>query len=192
MLLRGHRAVLALAIAAAAVLSGCRYDGTGTKMQWAPDMADSSAPKPQRTFLDPPVGSVAMHATFYAKDSTEAETLMQMPESIASDPQAEAKGKVLYDTFCIACHGEDGKGKNAIAYLHYFIGNCDWYVTEKDIEGGVLQAFGFHLLDGNLDKGRFRYINISELLLVGAELDLHFTPKTLNEILSEFKTKEAA
>ena len=89
-------------------------------------------------------------------------------------------------------HAQDGKGKNAIAYLHYFIGNCDWYVTEKDIEGGVLQAFGFHLLDGNLDKGRFRYINISELLLVGAELDLHFTPKTLNEILSEFKTKEAA
>ena len=112
MLLRGHRAVLALAIAAAAVFSGCRYDGTGTKMQWAPDMADSPKPKPQRTFLDPPVGSVAMNATFYAKDSTEAETTMEMPAWISSDPQVEEKGKVLFDTFCIACHGADAKGKN--------------------------------------------------------------------------------
>lgn len=112
--LRGNGAVLALAIAAAVVFTGCRYDGTGTKMQWAPDMADSPAPKAQKTFLDPPEGSVAMNATFYAKDSIEAEKTMAMPPEIANDPGADAKGKVLFDTFCIACHGADAKGGGSL------------------------------------------------------------------------------
>jgi hypothetical protein len=82
-------------------------------------------------------------------------------------------------------HGQEGKGKQAVAYLHYFVSNCDWYITEKDIDGGVIQAFGYCVMSNGLENGRFRYINITELLLVGAELDLYFTPKPLDEILSE-------
>ncbi|MDI1299785.1 hypothetical protein [Methylotenera sp.] len=89
-------------------------------------------------------------------------------------------------------HGQEGKGKKAIAYLHYFVSNCDWYVTEKDIEGGVLQAFGYCVVSNSLESGRFRYINITELLLVGAELDLYFTPKALDEILSEICSEVSA
>ncbi len=93
------------------LLAGCRYDGTDTKMQWAPDMADSPAPKAQRTYLDPPEGSVAMNAIFYPKTAEDSEKLVSMPQGIKPDLE---KGKVLYETFCQVCHGADGKGGKTI------------------------------------------------------------------------------
>jgi len=70
----------------------------------------------------------------------------------------------------------DGQGLNAIAHLHYFhSAGFDWYVTETDIEPEQLQAFG-------LCNGELGYISIVEILSCGAELDLHWTPKTLKEI----------
>lgn len=80
-------------------------------------------------------------------------------------------------------YGQDGKGGEAIAYLHYFTGSMDWYITEKDMEGeGTLQAFG--LADIFNDGGEVGYISIAEIVGrgVNAELDLHWTPKTLNQI----------
>jgi mono/diheme cytochrome c family protein len=98
------------------VLAGCRFDGTGTKMQWAPDMADSPTSKPQKSFLDPPVHAVAMNATFYEKTPEAAETVHMMPVEIASDSDGrfEARGKVLFETFCSVCHGLDGKGGHSL------------------------------------------------------------------------------
>jgi hypothetical protein len=75
---------------------------------------------------------------------------------------------------------QDGKGDQATAYLHYFRGGADWYITEKDKNGGVRQAFGLADLYG--DGGELGYISISELTQAEVELDLHFTPKTLAAI----------
>lgn len=84
----------------------------------------------------------------------------------------------IIDTMPVT-YGQDGKGNEAVAYLHYFHANgWDWYVTEKDVDGGVQQAFG-------LVKGfetELGYISITELVNNGAELDLHFTPTTLGEL----------
>lgn len=74
---------------------------------------------------------------------------------------------------------QDGKGAQAVAYLHYFKGGCDWYITEKDREDEQLQAFGLADLGHGAELG---YIAITELIAHGAELDLHFTPKTLAAI----------
>ena len=78
---------------------------------------------------------------------------------------------------------QDGKGEQAVAYLHYFTGGCDWYITEKDVETedepGQFQAFGIANLGYGPELG---YISIVELLENHAELDLHFTPKTIGEI----------
>lgn len=73
---------------------------------------------------------------------------------------------------------QDGKGERAMAHLHYFVGGWDWYITEKDIEDGVTQAFG--LVFGH--ETELGYISITELVNNGAELDLHFEPTTLKEI----------
>ncbi len=78
---------------------------------------------------------------------------------------------------------QDGKGKQAIAYLHYFRGDADWYITEKDAETpeepGQSQAFGLADLGYG---GELGYISIVELVSAGVELDLYFEPKTLAEI----------
>lgn len=81
-------------------------------------------------------------------------------------------------------YGQDGKGAEAIAYLHYFIGDCDWYVTEKDVDTdgeGQIQAFGYANL-GDDQNAELGYLNLQEILEAGAELDLYFTPKTLGEL----------
>ena len=75
---------------------------------------------------------------------------------------------------------QDGLGDQAIASLHYFLGGCDWYITEKDAEApdslGQHQAFGWADLGGG---GELGYISLVELLANGAELDFHFRPCTL-------------
>lgn len=85
---------------------------------------------------------------------------------------------------------QDGKGDQAVAYLHYFFRGSDWYITEKDMEDGVTQAYGYAVINGDDDMAECGYINIAEIVSVGAELDLFFTPQTLAEIKA--KREEAA
>ena len=77
-------------------------------------------------------------------------------------------------------YAQDGLGDQAIAYLHYFKGGADWYITELDIETadepGQHQAFGLANLGYGAELG---YISIVELVANGVELDLHFSPTTL-------------
>lgn len=75
---------------------------------------------------------------------------------------------------------QDGKGDDATAYLHYFKGSGDWYITEKDASGkGTEQAFGLADLGHG---GELGYISIDELVRNNAELDLHFEPKPLSAV----------
>jgi mono/diheme cytochrome c family protein len=104
---------IGVALGAAALgLAGCRYDGTGTKMQWAPDMADSPAVKAQKGYLDPPEGAISMSAVQYPKTVEEAEKMLQMPPRIAGDSTLEPKGEELFKTFCAVCHGDDATGQH--------------------------------------------------------------------------------
>ena len=74
----------------------------------------------------------------------------------------------------------DGQGDEAIVHLHYFRGNMDWYITEKDMGDEQIQAFG--LADLGMGFPELGYISIEELVANGIELDLYWTPKTLAEI----------
>jgi len=80
---------------------------------------------------------------------------------------------------------QDGKGDEAIAYLHYFKGGSDWFITEKDIntdKEGQVQAFGYTILNGDKEMAEMGYISIKELIENNVELDLYWTPKTLKEV----------
>ena len=74
---------------------------------------------------------------------------------------------------------QDGLGLRAAADLHYFTPAFDFYITEKDRMGdGTQQAFGLSCAH----EREIGYISIRQLVEAGAELDLHWTPKTLAEI----------
>ena len=79
-----------------------------------------------------------------------------------------------------ASYETDGQGDEAIVHLHYFTGGMDWYIVEKDAEDEQLQAFG--LADLFRDGGEVGYIDLTEITRCGAELDFHWTPKTLGEV----------
>ena len=71
---------------------------------------------------------------------------------------------------------QDGLGDRAVVWLHYFKGSMDFYITEKDIDGGIDQAFGLADLG---DGGELGYISIRELVENDVELDLYWTNCTL-------------
>lgn len=77
--------------------------------------------------------------------------------------------------------------KQDIAYLHYFAGSADWWITGKDFkydenpEAKQFQAFGKADLFGDGSCERYGYISIEEMLDSWAELDLHWTPKPVKE-----------
>ena len=77
----------------------------------------------------------------------------------------------------------DREGYEAAVWLHYFIGGCDWYITELDaaaIDGHHAQAFGIADIGHGPELG---YISIPEILAAGAELDLHWTPTTVGTVM---------
>lgn len=76
----------------------------------------------------------------------------------------------------------DGQGDQAVVQLHYYTQGCDWDITERDMEAEQLQAFGAADLGYGAELG---YISIVEILECGAELDLHWTPKTLAAIKTD-------
>lgn len=81
-------------------------------------------------------------------------------------------------------YAQDGLGESALAYLHYFHGGSDWYITEKDVVDGVTQAYGYAVLNGDHELAECGYISITELVHNQVELDLHFTPCSLAVIKS--------
>lgn len=80
---------------------------------------------------------------------------------------------------------QDGKGDDAVAFLHYFSGSYDAFITERDTSHAQLQAFGLAGFNGHdLELG---YVSLPELFKAGVELDLYFKPTTLGAIRAQFK-----
>jgi hypothetical protein len=123
--------------------------------------------QPIRPFLSHSQFSVMVSACSGEEGDFFRQKFIDLEKLIASTP-------VTYE--------QDGKGDDAIVYLHYFFGGCDWYITEKDADGGVLQAFGYAVLFGDKQNAELGYICITEITKCGAELDLYFTPCPLAEI----------
>lgn len=80
---------------------------------------------------------------------------------------------------------QNGKGEDAMVYLHYFVGSQDWYIMEKDTESVQHQAFGFADLSYG---GELGYISIHELTTYNVELDLYWEPKTLEAVKTKGET----
>jgi mono/diheme cytochrome c family protein len=106
-------------LALAALSCSCSKDPNQTKLTYMPDMADGPVAKPQRNYLDPPVGSVAMNAILYPKDVEAAGQLLLNPFAETKDlEKVRREGKHLYSQVCTTCHGADAKGKGTISDVY--------------------------------------------------------------------------
>lgn len=119
-------------------------------------------------FLQGFIGKSQLSAVKSAMSGEEKQYFIDLMVSLEKQIKAMPK---TYET--------DGQGENAVAYLHYFKGGADWYITEKDMESEQLQAFGLADLGYG---GELGYISIQELIDNNVELDFHWTPKTIAQI----------
>lgn len=78
-----------------------------------------------------------------------------------------------------------------VVYLHYFYGQSDWYIVEKDMEREQLQAFGYVILNGDTQMAEWGYINIEELKKTNrVELDFYFTPIKFGGLKNKWADQE--
>lgn len=79
-------------------------------------------------------------------------------------------------------YDQDGLEDKSIAHLHYFMGGSDWYITEKDVDGGINQAFGLTYTNGDRQISEYGYISIANIVAAGAEMELSFVPCSIADI----------
>ncbi len=77
----------------------------------------------------------------------------------------------------------------ALPSLHYFNGSSDWYIYEWNEKEKIF--FGYAILNGDLMNAEFGYVGMDELFANygfgrTVEMDFHFKPKPLKELLSRF------
>lgn len=111
------------------------------------------------------------HSRNYENDHAPA--LRRLAETITSMPKT---------------YEQDGKGDEAITYLHYFYAGCDWWIIEIDAgspddEPEDIQSQAFGLVSLNHEDPELGYISIREICQHGRiELDFHFKPTTVGDI----------
>lgn len=82
----------------------------------------------------------------------------------------------------------ENRGDDAIAYLHYFSAQADFYITELDKGDDDTKAPEQHQAFGSANLGfgaELGYISLIELAENNVELDFYFTPKPLRECVKE-------
>lgn len=81
-----------------------------------------------------------------------------------------------------------------IVHLHYFVGSCDWWITERDVDDdgeGQIQAFGYANL-GDPQNAELGYISIKELCeLRTMNVDLYWHPVPLSAVRAKIERRAA-
>ena len=84
---------------------------------------------------------------------------------------------------------QDGLGRKAIVHEHYFIGGCDWWITEYNKEKDI--AFGFACL-GDPQNAELGYVSLTELEQIRVngvfpvELDMWWDKCPVGEVMEQF------
>ena len=85
-----------------------------------------------------------------------------------NEPTKEQLAKIpkLYET-------ERAPPKEKLIWVHFFIGGCDWYVSEYDEEENLF--WGYAILNGDLEMAQWGYFSFEELKRIkippGFEID---------------------
>ena len=85
---------------------------------------------------------------------------------------------------------ESKDNEELMVCLHYFMGASEWFIIQKDVRDGPQdkqqQAFGYAVLNGDLQNAELGYISIKALKnlnisqSMSVDIDFHFEPTTLS------------
>jgi Protein of unknown function (DUF2958) len=76
-----------------------------------------------------------------------------------------------------ALYSQDGRGYGATVHAHYFMGTCDWLVTEYDPDDDL--AFGWACLGGDRQNAELGYVSLAELEQIKVPLRVRFGERTV-------------
>jgi hypothetical protein len=110
-------------------------------------------------------------------------------ESIGSFQDVIARLESQIDSLPKPRATEDVSKDDKTAYLHYFQGSSDWYILESIDEYDT--AFSFVILNGDLQMAELGSSYIPEIVGSEVELDFHWTPTTIGDIIKEKTPKPA-
>ena len=85
---------------------------------WSRDLVVQIIPRPQQYLIFPPAGSIpVLWEPPVAREvaATRLRNPLAAPSGQASNRQAVEEGKKLYETYCLVCHGPQGRGNGQVA-----------------------------------------------------------------------------
>jgi mono/diheme cytochrome c family protein len=80
---------------------------------WSTDMSKQPSIKPQRAPRVPPPNSIPIQGKETAMDRVEAGKKLQNP--LKPTPASLENGKLLFNIYCVPCHGSGGKGDGLVS-----------------------------------------------------------------------------
>lgn len=110
---------LLFVLAVAALAGGCTKNPKKPAFEYMPHMADSPAVKAQQRDKDghgmalPPEGTIPQGFQPYIyKDNADAAKNLKNP--LRSTKEVLARGQLMFNTYCMVCHGSRGEGDGSI------------------------------------------------------------------------------
>ncbi|MBI2956983.1 MAG: cytochrome c [Acidobacteria bacterium] len=79
---------------------------------WSRDLVEQIITRPQQFEMLPPPGSIPRGAE---SPRAREQAAASLRNPLMPTPENLAKGKVLYDTYCLVCHGAAGRGDGPVA-----------------------------------------------------------------------------
>ena len=79
---------------------------------------------------------------------------------------------------------ENGNIYDAIVHMHFFLGGCDWYITEFD---GKDTFYGFAILSNDYFNAEWGYVSFKELKnakvgFLEVDRDLHWEKRPVKKV----------
>ncbi|HEY7449348.1 MAG TPA: c-type cytochrome [Vicinamibacterales bacterium] len=121
-------------------------------MPWSQDMVHSRAILPQTEVAVPPANTLAVgHPRIL--DRVDAEELLMNP--LEATPAVVEQGRTLFETYCVICHGRDGRGGGRLG---------KYFMKVPDLSIAEIQAYPDGLLYSVIREGGFNMPGYAESL----------------------------
>ena len=112
---------------------------------WTKDMHDQPSIRPGELLLKPPEGTVPVNGGGLPMSKQEADAKLKNP--VEPTGKSLARGKMLFEIYCVVCHGGNAKGGGPVAKkfmpppdltLVFFKQRSDGFIFSTIKDGGVI------------------------------------------------------